>query len=333
MSLQPPFTDWKDPPLPARDPAPLRLVALDGGAVIYQASTTKAAHSAQGFRFLAKLTPIAPNKLSGGLPPEIDVAQAFAMVPDFDLVALDGGAFAFAIEFFKGGSRALQRGEAANGKVAIGATYHDSTDYRRPRFVRGHAAPARMLTAVVNRSAVAMMDEQPLQTGGGIRRPAPYTVLAAGDSGVAIATPPPNGKPSSVALFAKAAANGNTLPNGDRPGTLSLTRLAQGHPSGKPELLFDRDGTYSFDADVQGDVALVLGSTTQGPQLVTCDLGSGAIGKIAWPQGYPASGTWIASPSVLALAGGKAFALAFFEHAGNGATGIRYAQLDLASLG
>lgn len=334
MSVTTPFTDWSDPPLPGKIPLPLRLVAIDGGVVIYQAETVQARSTLAGDRFRTRLSPTAPSKLPRGLPPQIEIAQVFSKVPNFDLVPLDRGGLAFAIEFFQGATHALMRGEANGGKIAINAIYHDFTNYQRPRFVRGNPGLVHMATAVVNRSSVAIMDEQPLPPGGRGRQPSPYTILAAGDSGVAIQTTPPNGKPGSVALFTKVVADGSTLSNGDRAGTLLLAKLKQGHTDGKPEVLFQHHGTYNFDVDAQGEIALVLGSTLKGPQLISCDLGTGKITEIAWPTGYPATGTWIASPTVLALpGGGRTFALAFFESSGSGATGIRYAQLDLPSIG
>src|SRR5262249_1921939 len=138
-----------------------------------------------------------------------------------------------------------------------------------------------------------------------------YGVIAAGCDGVLIAdgAPPPDGAtngtlPSTARLtaFSRAAGPPGPLSGAPEfPGTLSVQTVTLGRTGGSAQILFDKDGTYSFDADAQDGTALVLASTTKGPQLLSVDLASGAAKPVAWPSGYPATGTWIANPTVLVV--------------------------------
>ena len=332
MSLSPPFVAWTELPSPQGRLGPLRVAAGNGSIAIYLASTEAAPPAVadkQHNKYQAKLSPI---PISGSAPAEIVMSQLLATVPAFDIATRADGSLAVAIELFGGGSNALVLGTAHHGDLKQAATYSDFTDYRFPRFVRGLAPSGESATAIANGAILVAIGDRPLPRGGHGTKTPPYTKLADATSGVAIATVPPNGQ-QSLALFATRGDDGPQLPSGDFLGTLTFVSLVNGRPTGTPQVLFHPGDIYSFDVDVQGDLALVLGSTKHGPRLITCDLATGKTTDIDWLQGYPVSGTWIASPSVLALPGSKAFALAFYECSGSSATGIRYAQLDLSQPG
>jgi hypothetical protein len=329
MSLDPPFTDWTDPPLPAKRLAPLRLAAIDGGVALYRASLVDTPKNSVEHIAQPHTAVLTPTLMTGKAPPEIAFALAFPMTPHFDVVERGNGTLAVATEFYVGASHSLVLGRAVHNTLETEDQYADSTDYRLPRFIRGAVTPGSMVTAVVNRTHLAAVIGKPLPLTEIGRTPAPVATLAEADSGLVVATTPPNGTQMAAALFAKRQHRGQALPNGDRPGTLTVRQLTGIKPSGTPQTLFTAGETYSFDTDAHDALALVLGSTKDGPQLLRFDLGSGKTVPIAWPNGYPASGTWIANPSVLAVPGGNSFAVAFYEITARGGMGIRMAQLKL----
>jgi len=327
------FPEWKELQPPKQGLCALRLVELNGEPALFGAMIARASQSVietTGQQHVMELAPIALPK--GALPPAFAVPALFDMAPEFDLASDPSGNILVAAERFQGGSNALVVGEAAQGNFTVTALYQDFTDYQRPRFIRGSAKPGSRTTAVANRNNVALLAHQPLDPKQFGRAPAPFHHLIAGDAGLVIAQGAAQDPLDSALLLAKAPPTGSgALATGERPSTLALHEITQGKISHKAATLFGTDATYGFDADIAGNRLLVLGSTLQGAQLISHDLNSGKTAAIDWPT--PVPGDWAASPSVLVLSGGKTLALAFFEGTGRAATGIRYAQLDLTSLG
>ncbi|TXL73136.1 hypothetical protein FHP25_22145 [Vineibacter terrae] len=324
------FTVWKDPPLPASNVAPIRLVAVADSVAIYCGKVAPAMAGSAAYPFQTTLTPIT---VSGPQLPDIVVPQHLATSASFDLAAAADGELALAIEDFGGAVNALVIGSIDQGRVVVRATYSDFNDYRFSRFVRGDAAPGRMVTAIANGAALVVMSGAPLAPADVGHKGDPFVKLADATAGLAIATTPPNGHLQGAALLAKSGSAGPPSPAGDFLGTLSLINLATGRATARPGTLFGPGVTYAFDADIRSDLILVLAATNRGPQLLACNSISGQTTPVAWPSGYPPAGTWIAYPTVLAAAGtGKVFHIAFFDFGTDGLKGIRYAQLDLSAV-
>ena len=338
MAIDPPFTDWR--PLTGEVSGSLRLVAAGTAIGLYGATTTAAAPDA-GSQVNAFALVLTPQAIVGDPPPAVTIPQALPGGGAFDIVLEAGGELAVAVEYFGGALNMLQVGTVSGGKVAADTVYSDINDYRFPRFVRGSAVSAgHVVTAIVNGSAIALMLGKPGTTSS-----LPYAVASPGTAGVLIASgaPPTNGTTNGViptsatlALFGLAPGPPGPLsPARESPGTLFATVPRPGGKPGSPQLLSDKDGAYAFDADEQGGTVLIVAATAKGPQLIAYDLASAAAKPVAWPAGYPSTGTWIASPTVLAVAGApgqKLVSFAFYEGTGTEASGIRYGQIDLAQV-
>jgi hypothetical protein len=324
---------WNDPPLPAPKVGPIRLVAAGGSVAIYRGEVGPATAQVARYPYQTTLVSIA---VTGRQPPDIVIPQKLANLPSFDLVDTEDKGLTLAIESFGGAANALVLGSADQGKVAVQATYRDFNDYRFPRFVRGAAAPGKLVTTIANGDALVIMSgTPPSPTDVGLTAD-PFVKLADATSGLAIATTPPNGRLQGAALLAKSGNAGPPLlATGDFLGTLTLTSLSNGRAMASPVVLFGPGVTYAFDADIRSDLILVLASTNSGPQLVGCNPTSGKTTPVAWPDGDPPPGTRIANPTVLAVpgaAGSRVFYIAFFEFVADVMKGIRYAELDLSTI-
>lgn len=331
------FTAWQQ--LSGEPPGWLRLVSAGGGIALYRGATGRAAPRTSGAPYLLTLS---PQAIAGKSPPAIAVPQNLPGAAAFDVTAV-GDQLAIAAERYGGFFHALDVGSAGASGFSLQAAYRNRADYRFPRFVRGGAvAPGHFVSAIVNGASIVVMADKPSADD---RKP-PYTMMSSGTDAVLIAdgVPPQNGGaqngtiPAAVtlALFGKAAGPpGAPSPARDFPGTLSLQRMKMDQTGSSPRTLFDPNGTYCFDADAQAGSAVLVAHTSRGPQLAAIDLAAGTTKPIAWPSGYPATGGWIANPTVLAVAGTtgqKLFSFAFYEGAGPTASGIRYGQIDLAQI-
>jgi len=340
MADEPPFTEWTS--VPGSRSGALRLAAVGGGIVLYRAATAavspEIAHTT-GFDCQTVLSPTAVGG-SPGTVPEIAIPQILPTSPDFDIVALDGGA-AVATEWFGGALNALQVGTASGGGFSVRDSYAGIIDYQHPRFLRGGGiSPGRFVSAIVYESRLVAIDKtvKDPKTGG------PYVALTGPDDRVVdgvilcAGTTQTNGiLPSLGSLELLYRLDGDGVapsPAGDFAGTLFI-RSAAGSDKNPPQMLLESNGTYAFDADEQDGTLLIVAATTKGPQLLAYDLAAAAAKPIAWPPGYPSSGTWIASPTVLAVAGApgqKLVSFAFYEGTGSAVSGVRYGQVDLAQV-
>jgi hypothetical protein len=337
------FTAWQQ--LSGEPPGCLRLVSAAGGIALYRGAIGRALPQTPPTTANEYLLTLSSQVIAGKSPPPIAVPRLLPGVNAFDVVPADDQ-LAVAVESYGGARHAIEVGRASASGFSIQAIYRNRIDYRFPRFVRGSAVPpGHFISTIVNGMYVVMLADKPSEDPK-----QPFTVMGPGTDGVLIAdgAPPASGGttngttngtiPSTVtlALFGKAAGPpGPPSPTGDFPGTLFLQRVTMGHTGASPQTLFDPNGTYGYDVDAQAGSAVLVAHTTKGPQLLAVDLASGAAKPIAWPDGYPPSGGWIANPTVLAVAGGsgqKLFSFAFYEGTGATVSGIRYGQIDLAQV-
>jgi hypothetical protein len=354
MAFSPPFTPLQS--LPGERTGQLRLASIGGGIALYRGVTEAAAKG--GYQ-----TVLQPTVITGNPPFAVKIVQPLGTPPAYDVVPTPEGALRVAIEMLGGAPNALLVSLEVEHGPAATLLYQDFHDYTCPRFVRGNGvAPGEALaTAVVGRSVFVGMTEKPVDPSKLTPQSAPFKALTdAADGRIASAVAISDGAPPLVprsggsasplsegpfppvaALFTLALITGvSPAPSGDAPGKLSVKAAGKTQPLWPIHPVPD-NAAFAFDVDTQLGASLVLVSTRTGPQLLGYNAVSHAVTPIDWPTGYlPSDLSWIASPTVLGVPperpGAKPFSFAFYAGTGEGAdrrvTGIRYGQVDLATL-
>jgi hypothetical protein len=313
----------------------IRLVENGANVLVCMSETRSAKSPDAGGMYETEIKSVLA--LAGQLGKETSAAlmpQILAAPPAWDIRGYADGSAALAIESATGGGNAVQL-------LTSSANPRDLVDcclgglYAGPRLVRSAAAAPLLASSSFNQDSLVMF----MQGESGVA----LQDLGAGDDGLVLAP-----QAGVLWVLSKGPGLGSSPIDGVFPGDLRFQQFtaAQGNASNpqpafqgaEPVPVFSGERFFQVDADFIGGVVLLLasvenfgkeGRTPGEPRLALFDPRSGKALTIPWPDGYPQAGVWMASPTVLATAGG--FYFAFVEYQGKQVAGIRHGLIPQPS--